>query len=61
MLTPFAVIGFPALALCLLVEGILQWQYLGTNNKPGLAACVVFIYIYIIMVCIQLLSVEAPR
>ncbi|KIX02609.1 uncharacterized protein Z518_08551 [Rhinocladiella mackenziei CBS 650.93] len=42
-------IGFPGLAVCLLLEGILQWKYLGTDNKGGLAACLVFIYIYIVI------------
>ncbi|KAJ9609817.1 hypothetical protein H2200_006146 [Cladophialophora chaetospira] len=42
-------IGFPALALCLLLEGVLQWQYLGSDNKAGLAACVLIIYVYIVM------------
>ncbi|KAL6246482.1 hypothetical protein RBB50_006719 [Rhinocladiella similis] len=42
-------IGFPALALCLLLEAVLQSQYLGTDNKPGLAACVAIIYVYIVL------------
>ncbi len=42
------VIGFPALAMCLLLEAVLQSQYLGTDNKAGLGACVAVIYIYII-------------
>lgn len=41
-------IGFPALAVCLLAEALLQWKYLGTDNQAGLAACCLFIYIYII-------------
>ena len=47
-------IGFPALACCLLLEGVLQYKYLGTDNKAGLAACVAVIYIYI--VCFQLVD-----
>jgi hypothetical protein len=43
------VVGFPALAICLLLEGVLQWQYLGTDHKAGLAGCVLIIYVYIIM------------
>jgi hypothetical protein len=42
------VIGFPALAVLLLLEGILQWQYLGTDNKSGLAGCVFIIFVYIV-------------
>ena len=45
------VIGFPLLACCLLAEALLQRQYLDTINKPGNAACVLFIFIYI--VCYQ--------
>ncbi|KAK7887649.1 hypothetical protein LTR67_009550 [Exophiala xenobiotica] len=41
-------IGFPALAMCLLLEAVLQSQYLGTDNKAGLGACVAVIYMYII-------------
>ncbi|KAK5231536.1 hypothetical protein LTR72_000718 [Exophiala xenobiotica] len=41
-------IGFPALAMCLLLEAVLQSQYLGTDNKAGLGACVAVIYVYII-------------
>ncbi len=44
------VIAFPALALLLLMEGVLQWKYLGTDHKTGLAGCVVIIYCYIVMV-----------
>ncbi|KAK5074469.1 hypothetical protein LTR70_005771 [Exophiala xenobiotica] len=42
-------IGFPSLAVILLIEGVLQWQYLGTDNKPGLAGCVFVIFIYIVV------------
>ncbi|KAK5021905.1 hypothetical protein LTS07_010487 [Exophiala sideris] len=42
-------IGFPSLAVILLIEGILQWQYLGTNNNPGLAGCVFVIFVYIVV------------
>ena len=51
MLTQQTVFGFPLLACCLLAEALLQWKYLGTTNKPGNAACVLFIFIYI--VCFQ--------
>jgi hypothetical protein len=27
----------------------LQWQFLGTDHKGGLAACVLIIYVYIVM------------
>jgi len=51
-----AVIGFPSLACCLFAEGLLQWRYLGTADKPGNAACLLFLYVYII--CYQ--AVDAP-
>lgn len=51
-----AVIGFSSLAACLLAEAVLQSHYLGTNSTSGLAACLVFIYLYI--VCYQF--VDAP-
>jgi hypothetical protein len=50
------VIGFPSLAVCLLAEALLQHRYLGTNSQGGLAACLLFIYLYI--VCYQF--VDAP-
>ena len=39
-------IGFPSLAVTLLVEGLLQRQYLGSDNQPGLRACVAIIAVY---------------
>ncbi|KIV79067.1 hypothetical protein PV11_06654 [Exophiala sideris] len=42
-------IGFPALALNLLVEAMLQRQYLGTTNQVGLRAAVAFIFLFIIL------------
>ncbi|KAH8696291.1 general substrate transporter [Talaromyces proteolyticus] len=45
-------IGFPLLAVCLLVEGILQWKYLDSTNKSGLYACVVFIYLFFFIFCL---------
>ena len=43
-----AVIGFPTLAAILLAEALLQWKYLHTDSKSGNAACLVFIFLYII-------------
>lgn len=43
------VIGFPGLAICLLAEALLQWRYLGTDDKAGNAACLVVMYVYIII------------
>lgn len=45
----FSVIGFPALAINLLVEALLQRQYLGTNNQAGNGAAVACIYLFIIL------------
>jgi hypothetical protein len=42
------VIGFPALAACLLAEALLQWRYLGTDNKVGNAFAVFFIFVFIV-------------
>jgi hypothetical protein len=44
----FAVIGYPLIAAILIAEALLQWKYVGTTNKPGNAACLVFIFLYII-------------
>jgi hypothetical protein len=44
----FRVIGFPALAACLLAEALLQWRYLGTDNKVGNAFAVFFIFVFIV-------------
>lgn len=41
------VIGFAGLACVLLAEALLQWKYLGTDNKAGNAACVLFIFLFI--------------
>jgi MFS family permease len=49
-------IAFPTLAACLFAEGLLQVFYLGTTNKAGNAACVFFLFLYII--CYQ--AVDAP-
>jgi len=42
-------IGFPGLAACLLMEALLQWKYLGSNNNVGLGACIAVIYLYIVI------------
>jgi hypothetical protein len=42
------VIGFPSLAVILLAEAVLQWKYLGTDSKAGNAACLFFIFLYIV-------------
>ena len=44
------------MAACLLIEGVLQSRYLGSDNQAGLAACVAFMFIY--LVCFQF--VDAP-
>ena len=41
--------GFLALALVLLAEALLQWKYIGTDNKAGNAACILFMFIYIVV------------
>jgi uncharacterized transporter YbjL len=41
------VIGYPLIAVILLVEALLQKYFVGTTNKGGNAACVVFIFLYI--------------
>ncbi|KAJ9604753.1 hypothetical protein H2200_010867 [Cladophialophora chaetospira] len=41
-------IGFASLAVILLSEALLQWKYLGTDSKAGNAACVLFIFLFII-------------
>ncbi|KIW41719.1 uncharacterized protein PV06_07249 [Exophiala oligosperma] len=41
-------IGFPGMALCLLAEAVLQWKYLGTTSSGGNAACILFIFVYIV-------------
>ena len=42
------VIGFAALACILLAEALLHWKYLGTDSKGGNAACVLFIFLFIV-------------
>lgn len=42
-------IGFPALAINLLIEALLQRKYLGTDSRGGNIACVAFIYLFIIL------------
>ncbi|RVX72806.1 hypothetical protein B0A52_03159 [Exophiala mesophila] len=41
-------VGYISLTLILLAEGLLQWKYVGTDDKAGNAACVLFIFLYII-------------
>jgi hypothetical protein len=43
------VIGFPALALNLLAEALLQRAYLGSTNQAGLGAAVGFIFLFIVL------------
>ena len=43
------VIGFPVLATNLLIEALLQRQYLGTNNQAGNGAAVGCIYLFIVL------------
>ena len=38
----------PALAAILLAQRPLQWKYVGTSNKAGNVACMVFIYLFIV-------------
>ena len=40
-------IGFAGLACILLAEALLQWKYVGTDDKAGNAACVLFIFLFI--------------
>lgn len=42
------VIGFPLCACCLLTTALLQKKYVGTDNKAGNAAALVFIFLYIV-------------
>ncbi|KAJ9610506.1 hypothetical protein H2200_005283 [Cladophialophora chaetospira] len=41
--------GFLALAMVLLAEALLQWKYIGTDDKAGNAACILFMFIYIVV------------
>jgi len=41
-------IGFPLCAINLLIEALLQRQYVGTGNKSGNAAALAWVYVYII-------------
>ncbi|KAK6381339.1 hypothetical protein LTS17_004396 [Exophiala oligosperma] len=43
-------IGFSALACCLLAEALLRWEYLGSDHKAGDSASVLFTFIYIMLV-----------
>lgn len=47
MLT-IAVSGYLALACILLGEALLEWKYLGTDDTAGLAACLLFLFLYIL-------------
>lgn len=48
ILANLLVIGFASLAGILLAEALLQWKYLGTDDKAGNAACVLFIFLFIV-------------
>ncbi|KPI40243.1 Low-affinity glucose transporter HXT3 [Cyphellophora attinorum] len=41
--------GFPLVAIILVIEGVLQSKYLGTDHQAGLAACVLVIFVYIVV------------
>ncbi|KIV93515.1 hypothetical protein PV10_04726 [Exophiala mesophila] len=41
------IIGFASLACIGLGEALLQWKYVGTDDKAGNAACVLFIFLFI--------------
>lgn len=41
------VIGYPLIAIVLLIGAILQKTYVGTDNKSGNATCVAFIFLFI--------------
>ncbi|KAL3441972.1 general substrate transporter [Aspergillus insuetus] len=40
--------GFIGQGLTLLVEALLQWKYLDTDNRAGLVACVAFLFVYML-------------
>jgi hypothetical protein len=42
------VFGYFTLACILLSEALLEWKYLGTDDEPGLAACLLFLFLYIL-------------
>ena len=42
--------GYPAVATCMLVEGLLQWKYLGTDHRGGLIGCVFIMFVHICVV-----------
>jgi hypothetical protein len=42
------VAGFVGQGLTLLAEALLQWKYLESNNKPGLGACIAFLFLYML-------------
>lgn len=50
------VYGFPLVAVILVIEGVLQSQYLSTDDQAGFAACVLLIFIYIVV----FQAVDAP-
>jgi hypothetical protein len=53
-------ICYPSLAIILLIEGLLQRQYLGTSNRAGNIACVVMMNVYV-SVTIAVLALLATR
>jgi hypothetical protein len=44
---PKLVIGYPLIAIVLLINAILQKTYVGTGSKSGNGACVAFIFLFI--------------
>ncbi|KAL4866582.1 general substrate transporter [Aspergillus spectabilis] len=40
--------GFIGQGFTLLIEALLQWKYLESNNKAGLSACVAFLFVYML-------------
>lgn len=47
ILTRQIVIGYPATAVCLLIEALLQKEYLGTQHEAGLSAAIFILFLYI--------------
>lgn len=41
-------IGFPVVAAILLIEALLQREFIGSGNQSGLLACIAFLFLYII-------------
>jgi hypothetical protein len=45
------VIGFPICGCVVLIEALLQWKYLHSQNQMGLRAAVAMIYVYFFVFC----------